>query len=172
MDPGNELMLTCVFRITRQFRFQYECPVSEWIPCMSDTPAPVEPDARFRAALVEGKLELQRCSQCWIRQWPAVLHCPVCGSWDQEWLPVAIEGTVFTWTRTHHDFPGTEGLVKPFVTVVVNVNNTPLQLMGLLEGPQEGITIGVQLAGRIVVQSHINKGNPAFRWWITQPLTL
>jgi uncharacterized OB-fold protein len=133
---------------------------------MTDAANPIDPDARFRAALTDGRLELQRCSLCLIWLWPAALQCPGCGSWNQEWLPVAIEGTVFTWTRTHHDFPGTEGLVKPFVTVVVNVNNTTLQLMGLLEGPQEGIGIGAHLVGRIVVQSDVNKGNPAFRWWI------
>ncbi len=137
---------------------------------MGNAGTSVEPDARFRAALTHGKLELQRCSQCLTWLWPAVRHCAACGSWDQEWLPVAIEGTVFTWTRTHHDFPGTEDLVKPFVTVVVNVNNTPLQLMGLLEGPQDGIAIGAQLAGRIVVRPDFNQGNPAFRWWIPQSL--
>lgn len=136
---------------------------------MRDAGTPSEPDARFRAALADGKLALQRCSQCQIWLWPAALQCSACGSWDQEWLPVAIGGSVFTWTRTHQDFPGTEGLVKPFVTVVVNVDNTPLQLMGLLEGPQEGIAIGARLLGRIVVHPDINKGNPAFRWWIPQP---
>lgn len=136
---------------------------------MSHEGTPVEPDARFRATLANGVLELQCCSQCRILLWPAALQCAACGSWDHEWTPIAIEGTVFTWTRTHHDFPGTEGLVKPFVTVVVNVNNTPLQLMGLLEGPQEGIAIGTQLAGRIVVRPEVNKGNPAFRWWFPLP---
>jgi uncharacterized protein len=136
---------------------------------MRDAASPIEPDARFRAALADGRLELQRCSQCHIWLWPTALLCPACGSWDQEWLPVAICGSVFTWTRTHHDLPGTEGLVKPFVTVVVHINNTPLQLMGLLEGPQDGIAIGAQLIGRIVVHPDVNKGNPAFRWWIPHP---
>ena len=137
---------------------------------MRDAGISNEPDARFRTALADGRLELQHCSQCQIWLWPAALHCATCGSWDQEWLPIAIEGTVFTWTRTHHDLPGTEGLVKPFVTVVVNVNNTPLQLMGLLEGPQQGIAIDAQVAGRIVVRPDVNQGNPSFRWWIPQPV--
>ena len=136
---------------------------------MSDAGTPVEPDARFRAALADGKLELQRCSECQILLWPAALQCTACRSWDHEWIPIDIEGTVFTWTRTHHDFPGTAGLVKPFVTLVVNVDNTPLQLMGLLEGPQEGIAIGAHLIGRIVVRPDVNKGYPAFRWRIAQP---
>jgi len=137
---------------------------------MSDTGSSADTDARFRAPLADGRLELQRCSQCLIWQWPAVLHCAACGSWDQEWLPVAIAGSVFTWTRTHHDFPGTEGLVKPFVTIVVTVNDTPLQLMGLLEGPHEGITIGAMVTGRIIVRSDVNQDNPVFRWHLAANL--
>ncbi len=135
---------------------------------MADAGSAAEPDARFRAALADGRLELQRCSQCLRWTWPAALQCTSCSSWDLEWRPVAIAGTVFTWTRTHHDFPGTEGLVKPFVTMVVTINDTPLQLMGLLEGPSEAITIGAPVTGRIIVDSRINNGNnqgsAVFRW--------
>jgi len=60
--------------------------------------------------------------------------------------------------------------VKPFVTIVVTVNDTPLQLMGLLEGPHEGITIGAMVTGRIIVRSDVNQDNPVFRWHLAANL--
>ena len=125
---------------------------------------PLEPETRFRNALNQGRLELQRCSQCQVWLWPAVLQCSACGSWDADWVDVPIAGTVFTWTRTHHDFPGTEGLEKPFVTLVVSIGDTPAQLMGVLEGPQDGLSIGSPVVGRIINHANTNKGRPAFRW--------
>jgi len=131
---------------------------------MTESKRPEEADARFWEALASGQLELQRCSQCGIWHWPAVFCCGACGSWDQEWVPVPIEGTIFTWTRTHHDFPGTEGLVKPFVTVVVTIVDSQVQLMGLLEGAQDGVSIGAKVTGRVVANPGEARGGPSFRW--------
>lgn len=75
-----------------------------------------------------------------------------------------LKGTVFTWTRTHHPFPGTGGLKTPFVTALVTIEATPVQLMGILEGDQEGLTIEARVTGRVLAGSESTSGKPAIRW--------
>lgn len=125
---------------------------------------PTDVDTPFWVALEAGHLELQRCAACKIWHWPAVVHCRSCGSFDQEWLRVPLKGTVFTWTRTHHPFPGTGGLKTPFVTALVTIEATPVQLMGILEGDQEGLTIEARVTGRVLAGSESTSGKPAIRW--------
>jgi uncharacterized OB-fold protein len=121
-------------------------------------------DAPFWAALAAGHLQLQRCAACKIWHWPAVFHCAACGSFDQEWVLVPLEGTVFTWTRTHHPFPGTEGLERPFVTALVTITGTPVRLLGILEGEQEGIGIEAPVTGRVLSAQESASGMAAIRW--------
>jgi uncharacterized OB-fold protein len=56
--------------------------------------------------------------------------------------------------------------VKPFVTAVVTIGDTPVQLMGLLEGETGDVKIGAPVTGRIVRNPDVNKGRSSFRWQI------
>ena len=57
--------------------------------------------------------------------------------------------TVFSWTRTWHRFALTESLELPFTTVVAQIDDCGIRLLGLLDDPDRiDPLIGQRLAGR------------------------
>ena len=114
--------------------------------------------------LSEGRLVLQQCSGCGKWNWPAVWRCGECGSWDHHWVEQALVGKIFTWTRTHHRFGGTEGLLTPFVTTLVLLDTAPVRLQGLLEGPEGDLRIGAAVTGRIDATPFGEAKIPSIRW--------
>lgn len=116
--------------------------------------------------LAEGRVVLQQCKGCGKWNWPAVWRCGDCGSWEHGWVEQSLSGTIFTWTRTHHRFGGTEGLEVPFVTTLVTLDAVPVRLQGLLEGSDEGLRIGARVTGRIDKTHFGNATIPSIRWSI------
>lgn len=124
-------------------------------------------DAPYWAALSEGRLALPRCASCSQWHWPAVARCGECGEWGLTWHDTAIEGTIFSWTRTWHPFGGTEGLEKPFVTVVVAITGAgDRRLMGLLEGvaADAQVPIGAFVTGRVTGTRYGEDEIPTITW--------
>lgn len=117
--------------------------------------------------LAEGRLVLQRCAGCGTWHWPAVWRCGDCGSWDHGWHEQPLNGTIFTWTRTHHAFGGTEGIERPFVTALVTLDSVPVRLQGLIEGPETGVQIGAAVTGRITTTPFGDAQIPSIRWSLT-----
>lgn len=113
--------------------------------------------------LAAGKLMLPRCKGCGKWHWPAVWRCGECGSWDQEWLEQDFSGTVFTWNRTHHRFPGTEGLTLPYTALLVELGNG-IRLQGLLEGDESDLRIGAPVAGKPARTPFGDVSIPSIRW--------
>lgn len=114
--------------------------------------------------LAEGRLVLQQCQGCGKWNWPAVWRCGECGSWTQEWREQRLAGSIFTWTRTHHRFGGTEGLTLPFVTALVTLADVPVRLQGLLEGEDVRLAIGAKVGGRIDGTPFGEARIPSIRW--------
>ena len=125
---------------------------------------PLGAEGRYWEALAEEYLELPQCVDCGRWQWPAVWRCGKCGSWKHRWRAVSLTGTIFTWTRTWHKFGGTEGIDKPFVTVLVSLAEAPIRLLGLLEGSEEGVKIGAAVTGRIDRTRFGEQSVSAIRW--------
>jgi len=125
---------------------------------------PLGAEGRYWDALAKGHLELPRCQGCGRWHWPAVWRCGDCGSWEHEWVEQPIAGTIFTWTRTHHPFGGTEGLAKPFTTVLVTLETVPVRLTGILEGDDTSLEIGAPVTGRIGRTRFADAEIPALRW--------
>ena len=122
-------------------------------------------DGRYWSALAEGGLEMPRCAGCGRWHWPAVWRCGACGSWEQEWRGVPMEGDVFSWTRTWHRFGGAEGLDLPFVTVVVSLPEAGgLRLTGVLEGDTETVAIGARVRGVVSETVFDRAAIPTIRW--------
>jgi uncharacterized OB-fold protein len=121
-------------------------------------------EGRYWDALDEGRLELPRCKGCGKWHWPAVWRCGECGSWEHEWVEQPMAGTIFTWTRTHHRFGGTEGIAVPYVTVLVELDAVPIRLQGLLEGEEQGLKIGAKVTGRVDRTSFGEARIPSLRW--------
>jgi hypothetical protein len=114
--------------------------------------------------LAEGRLVLQQCKGCSKWNWPAVWRCGDCGSWEHHWVEQPLTGTIFSWTRTHHRFGGTEGLELPFTTVLVTLESVPVRLQGLVEGAEEGIRIGTKVLGHIASTPFGDANIPSIRW--------
>ena len=125
-------------------------------------------EGRYWEALAEGHLELPICAGCGRWHWPAVWRCGACGSWEHEWREVPLTGTIFTWTRTWHSFGSTEGLKKPFVTLLVSLAGAPVRLLGVLEGSEDGVKIGAAVTGRIDRTRFGDQFVPAIRWRLSQ----
>lgn len=121
-------------------------------------------EAPYWEGLAEGRLVLPRCKGCGKWHWPAVWRCGECGSWDHEWHEQPLAGTVFSWTRTHHRFGGTEGLELPFVTALVLLDSVPVRLNGLIEGDEGGLKIGAAVTGRTDFTAFGKDKIPSIRW--------
>lgn len=128
---------------------------------------PIGAEGRYWDALIEGHLELPRCKGCGAWHWPAVWRCGQCGSWEHEWVRQPLDGRVFSHTRTHHSFGGTEAFAKPFTTVLVELDSVPVRLIGVLEGDEANLRIGAAVTGRIDRTQFGQAEIPALRWRLT-----
>lgn len=124
-------------------------------------------DQPYWQALSSGKLVMQQCAQCHKWHWPAVWRCGDCGSWEHNWIERPLEGEIFSWTRTWHDFGAPPELAPPFVSVVVTLDNTgDSRLLGVLEPAPEDIGIGTRVSGDIRSVTIDGDTIPAIRWSI------
>ena len=122
-------------------------------------------EAGYWEGLEAGKLCLQKCAKCGAPHWPAVWRCSDCGSWEHVWGDVAMRGEIYTWTRNWHPFGGLEHLAKPFVIVVVSIENGGgARLMGILEGDAPDIAIGRKVTGQAVRTPYGDRDMPTIRW--------
>jgi uncharacterized protein len=122
-------------------------------------------DARYWQALSAGRLEMQQCARCDHWHWPAVWRCSDCGSWEQKWQEVPLRGTIFAWTRTHHDFGAPPQYKLPFVSVVVTLDGAGhRRLMGTLQGDTSTVHIGARVAGEIGRVTVGDEELPALHW--------
>ena len=117
-------------------------------------------DAPYWEGLEQGNLLLPRCDGCkkWI--WPAAHRCGVCGTLGVHWEERAMVATTYSWTRTWHRFGMTEALDLPFTTVLAEVDDCGVRLLGRLEDPERiDPVIGESLVGTpgetIVGDDHI-----------------
>lgn len=121
-------------------------------------------DSRYWQALSEGRLELPQCAKCDSWRWPAPFRCSDCGSWDFRWVPIPLSGTLYSWTRVHHRFAGTECLSHPYVTASVELPQAgAIRLFGLLE-PGDTAKIGLSVEGEIRTTLAMGRDIPAIVW--------
>ncbi len=90
-------------------------------------------DAPYWDGLAAGKLLLPRCCGCRAWRWPADHRCGGCGTTAVDWCEQAMTATVFSWTRTWHRFALTESLELPFVSIVAELDDSGVRLMGRFE---------------------------------------
>lgn len=107
-------------------------------------------DAPYWDALDRGHLSLPRCTGCSRWAWPAAHRCGVCGTVGNEWVELPLRATVFSWTRTWHRFGMTEAFDLPFISVVAEVEDCGVRLLGRFDDPgEENPRIGDPLVGHI-----------------------
>jgi uncharacterized protein len=134
----------------------------EAYPC---GPAHDHSDRPYWEGLREGRLQLPQCAAC--RTWrpPGTVVCASCWTFEATWVPVAMTGHVHTWIRTHRDFMSEIDVRAPYVTAVVEVDDAPVRLLGLVTGATGRIRIGAQLTGRL--EQPANADWPLLRWEVT-----
>ncbi|MBA68168.1 MAG: hypothetical protein CML30_04785 [Rhizobiales bacterium] len=106
-------------------------------------------DQTYFEGLMKGEVRIQFCARCRKYRWPAVFHCPDCGSWDHVWKPVSPKGKIYSWTRTWHTFAGADAFEPPFVSIVVSLEEIPaVRLLGVLEGDEQNLATGAKVSGK------------------------
>lgn len=76
-----------------------------------------------------------------------------------------MSATVFSWTRTWHAFGGAESLGLPFTTVLAEIDDCGIRLLGRLEDPDRvDPVLGQKLVGRAGTTTVDNDSIPVIIW--------
>lgn len=135
-------------------------PVQPPLPC---GPAADDNDLPYWEGLREGVLRVPRCASCETWRSPGRPICGECWSFDTAWVEVPARGTVFSWTRTHRDFMEELDVRAPYDTVLVQLDDAPVRLLGLLRDDQERPpVIGESVSG--LVEQPGNAAWAVLRW--------
>lgn len=131
----------------------------------------IEADDEYWRWLEEGEFRLPRCAACRRWTWPAHFRCGLCGSWEFEWVPVAPEGAIFSWTRSWYAFDRVmeRKADVPYVSIVTEIPAAGgARVMGVLTGDDSGVKIGAKVRGAIRPPSPKTKYYPSVTWEIVR----
>lgn len=82
-----------------------------------------------------------------------------------EWIEVPMKARIFAWTRTWHRFDLTDSLELPFVTVVAELDECGIRLLGRLDDPDRiDPAIGEEILGRPGSTRVGNRALPTLLW--------
>ncbi len=93
--------------------------------------------------VAEGRLRLQRCSQCGlVRHYPQLV-CTKCYSVAVEWIDASGRGTIHSWTVAHHAFHPAFKADLPYTLVTIDLEEGPRALGRLDLASQSKLHIGM-----------------------------
>lgn len=75
--------------------------------------------------LASGTLAFPRCTACGAWNWYPLPRCGCCQSDQIVWREVTPLGSIFIWTRSHHDFVKGGTLAEPAVIALVEMADAP-----------------------------------------------
>lgn len=130
----------------------------EPLPC---GPTAGSEDQAFWDGLNDHRLVLPCCSTCGRWRAPGTITCPECWSFETAWTDVAPTGTVYSWVRSQRDFMSELDVRAPYVTVLVELDDVPIRLLGILLDA-DVVAIGDRVTG--VFQRPANAGWTLLRW--------
>ncbi|MBL4826352.1 MAG: hypothetical protein JKY66_01320 [Spongiibacteraceae bacterium] len=126
-------------------------------------------DDEYWASLSKGQLSMQQCQGCDKWNWPAVWRCGECGSWEHQWQATEMQGSVYSWSRTWHEFGAPKELKLPFVSVVVELNSAGnRRLLGVLKQPDKDVSIGGTVTGQVINVSFSGENIPVIQWQLSE----
>jgi len=98
-----------------------------------EAPSLDEDSAAFWAALTEGTILLQRCTDCQRPRFPPMPTCPYCGSRSFATEAASGRGSVYSWVGVDHPFDQRFAADVPYVVAVVELAEGP-RLAARLQG--------------------------------------
>lgn len=85
-------------------------------------PVPDSDSELFWRGCREGRLLIQRCSDCRTPRFPAREHCAKCHSNENEWIEASGRGKVFSWIVVVHPVPReVYGSDVPYVVALIDL---------------------------------------------------
>ncbi|WP_066269962.1 Zn-ribbon domain-containing OB-fold protein [Hydrogenophaga palleronii] len=109
---------------------------------MSDSPA--SPEARFQAALAEGRFEVQWCTACARAFFFPRTHCPHCHGADHEWRTSTGVGTLYS----HSEIPATSKTPGRNV-ILVDMDDGFRMMSTLLDAGSADLQIGLRVRASV-----------------------
>ncbi|MDQ1520183.1 MAG: uncharacterized protein QOI55_1256 [Actinomycetota bacterium] len=105
-------------------------------------PDPVDAaDARFWAFVATGELRIQQCTSCRTFRHPPRPVCASCGSTDDEWIPSAGRGEVWTFTVIHPPTLPAFAERVPYGAVVVRLDEGVFMVSNLVDCPVDELAV-------------------------------
>jgi uncharacterized protein len=85
-------------------------------------PTPDRDSAPYWAALANGRLVLQHCTDCGHWTWPARPICSGCHGEHLEWEAPSGTGEVYSWVVTHQPYAPDLATIVPYITALVRID--------------------------------------------------
>ena len=113
--------------------------MSEALP----TPAPIinSETKPFWDATLEGKLLLPKCNACSTVIWYPRAFCPVCSSFDINWIEASGRGKIYTFTINRRGQGPYETV--PSVLAYVELDEGPRMLTNIVDCEFENVKVGM-----------------------------
>lgn len=111
-------------------------------------PLPVENSEtkRFWDACRQGKLTMQRCTQCNHHRFPPTFYCPKCNSPEHEWIDSKGLGNVFSWIVVRHPVPrDVYAADVPYVVALINLDEGVRIASNIVGIDPEKVTAGMRV---------------------------
>lgn len=127
---------------------------------------PTETVATYRAALAQGRLTFQRCSQCANAWLPPRDFCPACLSGAWEWVAASGRAKVVSWVVYHRAFHPAFADRLPYNVVAAELDEGPRLITNVvgIEGGQ-GLDIDVALLFQVETENDV----PVARFRLSEP---
>ena len=132
---------------------------AEWLeqpffPEGMTTPEPTDPiNSGYFAAAAEGRLVVQRCSDCGVRQFPPELNCHSCYGFELEWEASVGTGTIWSWVEVAHPAHPALRAFGPYVVALIELEDMPeIKLLGAVVDAPAGGQVEMGAAVRVVFE--------------------
>jgi uncharacterized OB-fold protein len=114
----------------------------------------------FWTGLQQEIIQVQRCTACQTWQWGPEWICHECRSFDLQWVPIAGEGIIYSWTRAWHPVHPALADRGPYLAVLVELPAAGgIRMVGNLLGDEmQQVAIGTPV--RAVFEHHPDAAIP------------
>lgn len=116
-------------------------------------PAPNPADVEHWDRLLSNEFVVQQCVECGNRRWYPRAVCSACQSQDATWEPIALTGTVYSYTTTHQRTGFAFDSESPFTVGVIELDSGIRVVGQVRPAGDEGVAIGMRVVGAIEERS-------------------